>query len=566
MIWLSTALAAPLQLELGEPGSHPADRSRYGLVVPTSAGPTLLASPLVHEKPGHRCDGDEWAFGDPEGGVHPPRWCPSGGDEDEDPALVPVRGEVLLEAPSDLEALEPIRTVWNHTFWTHGTGSRPPCGELKWADNADGVLHGVSRDARVHAGVLDFGEELCPVKVGPSGFGWDCELPEGVTGELRLFDFARQASCEDPSVPAVVLTVTTPGGATVAEAPEPPAAPPREAVPPWGLAGLGLVGGLVIGLAVARVRERTRVEAPAPVHQDLRPELDRARASVRSLGGRVAALEKENAELRANLASRPEPPPVRKPSGLQASLEQVLAYPELLEACGAVCDLGHKAHGDLFRQGKALLEHSKRLRTLSDGEHAEAWAALEASFEEGYKELSAFALGARHLRSGSAEAVLELVRAEKAYQSRGGRVPRGVRAWARLLPAVERKQADGGAALANGLRREVFNGFVVPWLRLAQLLVEALPHELPDAPRVELEVEAHATAALARLGYGYEHVPLYAVQEREFLNRKVMVTRAEGLSVRPDTAGLVVRVQVPIVPTSPRGHTVRAVLQYLEAP
>ncbi len=586
MIWVLPALAAPLGVELGEPGFHDADRSRYGLVIPSDAGDMLLASPLVHERTGRKCDGDEWGFGDPSGTTAPPRWCPSGGEEDGDPALIPLRGELVLESPNDLEPLEPIRTVWSHTFWSSEQSNRRPCGEQTWADNAGGVLHGLSRDARVHAGVLRLGEQTCAVTVGPQGFAFeDCTLPPGARGELLLFDFARTPSCDSPSLPAVVLSVTTPELEVLVE--EAPLEEPVEQGAPksWLLIVLAGAGGIVLGLIAARIRERARptVDEAGPLRSrlqlkerrisDLQAELDQARAGMRALGGRVASLETE----KAAEAERVEELAVEKPTapehdGLRGALGQALEYPELRSACGAVCDLGMAEHGDLFRRGRDLLEASQRLRALTEGDYHQRWEELEEGFREGYRELSAFAIGARHLGAGSLDDVCQAVLAEKAYSRRSARPARGYRAWASLAPTVERKQQDDGLALANGLRREVFNRFVVPWLRLAQFLVEALPHEVPESSRVDVPVEEATAAALSRLGYGYEHVPLYRVREREFLNRKVLTTpvRLEdilGDRAPPATAapGLIVRVQVPLVPRAPRGHTVRAVLVYLEA-
>lgn len=587
VLFLAAAQAAPLSLDLPEPGFQAADRSRFGVVVPSNAGPVLLASPVVHEKPAHTCDGDEWAFGDPDGRVAPPRWCPSGGEEDSDPALIPLRADIVLESASDLDALDPVRTVWSHSFWHTHDSSRLACGDQVWADSADGVLHGLSRDANVHVGVLELGELRCEVRAGAQGFRLeDCPLPPGEAGELRLFDFARTPSCEDPTLPAVVLNVTTPEAAVLVEVVEEPVEVESAGWNQWLLVGLAGIGGVLIGLIVARIRERStpttdeaaavrsRLELKDRRIGDLQLDLHRAREQAKRTDARVAQLEAANAALAGRLQeSAPPPMPAPPPpdDGLESALAQALGYAELREACQSVCDLGTTTHGDLFRQGRDLLESSQRLRTLVEGDYHARWEELEARFREGYRELSAFALGAQHLGAGDLAAVVRAVRAERAFQPRSSRPGRGLRAWSSLAPAVERKQQDGGLALANALRREVFNRVIVPWLRLSQLLVEALPHELPEAPPVDVPVAAHIGAALARLGYDYEHVPLYAVNEREFLNRKVLTTptaASEVLGQLPKpaaaSAGVIVRVNVPLVTRAPRGHTVRAVLVYLE--
>jgi hypothetical protein len=140
--------------------------------------------------------------------------------------------------------------------------------------------------------------------------------------------------------------------------------------------------------------------------------------------------------------------------------------------------------------------------------------------------------------------------------------------WKRRLPDTEVRVTDGGAALAAAMRADWARTVLVPYVALAQHVHEVVPREarLPARPGDAFD---HAAALAARLGYRYEHVPVYGRTDADFLlDRDVTLSgvgRGELPSIPADVpTGTVVRVRVPILrANSPDSRPLRAHLLVL---
>ena len=332
-----------------------------------------------------------------------------------------------------------------------------------------------------------------------------------------------------------------------------------------GLMGLAALGGVLGTLAFVRIRER---EELPPLPPRALPETSGPASRQKPPVVILPPPRKPTIEAAppSPEAGPPEagPPEARSPveapkDELARAVAQAVALPALTEACLAVTDLSNEA----LHAARDLVVASRALRDLADAPEAYLahWAELEDSVDVGLRQTAAFAFGARHLDHPDA---LARIRAEKPYATSAG-----ADAWAALAPAVSREQADGGSALGVALKREVVTTLLIPMMHLGQLLTEALPHELPGLEPVAVDVPRTLTEAFEGLGYDYEHVPLYATRERDFLQRRdrILVTPAGPETFPGPPAaepGVVVRVEQPVIRSAPRGHTVRGWLLVVE--
>jgi len=151
-----------------------------------------------------------------------------------------------------------------------------------------------------------------------------------------------------------------------------------------------------------------------------------------------------------------------------------------------------------------------------------------------------------------------------------------------LRAEAERVQADPGYLSRWSAIEEAagapdytvpLEGALVPWLRLAQFLHEALPVELPEAMAptapAPSALEPTAVEFFGLLGLQYEHVPLYGARLADFAVRAHRVSRRRVAPIeilgglRPPAAaggGAVVRVEYPLI----RGAGPRAALVALD--
>ena len=364
-------------------------------------------------------------------------------------------------------------------------------------------------------------------------------------------------------------------------------------------------------LASARAATATRVAELEERAKDGEGKMIVLRSTYDTLHAKYVVLTREVEQLRAKLAELEAREALRRKGEEEARkaredklqrgdarhlvecLRQVYTYGALREAVRHTVEMcEQQARGGMAHACAELLDESDRLRRRAREEtlagkpaYLEEWQKRDDDLRRGHATLVAFVEGAREIENETdAERLVErLLHAAEAYAPIGAGQDaetwgRGFRAWLDVFRLAERPQGDDGAALGSSLKQQAFELVLVPWLRLAQFVAEALPVEVGGkvgnmAEALELQVERRASLAFERLGYQYEHVPLYKANRRDFITRRSLVAVSPVTSrtvwfdlERPAAAErqTVVRVLQPLIVQGPAGHIVRAQVWCLE--
>lgn len=198
---------------------------------------------------------------------------------------------------------------------------------------------------------------------------------------------------------------------------------------------------------------------------------------------------------------------------------------------------------DLLGKTLSAIAHARE-RQLP-GPYVDAWAALAEHAQASQKRV-------RDLQQGL-KLVFDNPRSIQSFSEEL------LTAWKTTLPHTNEKVKDKGAELASQFRLDLIDLALVPHLRLAQWLYEALPRECPDlAPNLDsadlANLVIHSTEVAELLGYRYEHVPLYAAQDVDYvLDRSVTLIRSDGAEIfgergRPSLleSGAIFRIKRPL--------------------
>lgn len=382
-------------------------------------------------------------------------------------------------------------------------------------------------DVAVDAGELVGDDLRCVVRAaaGSVDLAPACEVPTAATATLRLFPLVDAAGATSWGL---VATITRP----IVAAPPPPAPTPWL---PWTIAG-GLAAGHLAWIAAAFWMSRR--PAPPP------------RAPVPARPPKAKPPERP-----APTRPTPRPAPPRAPADPYLSRQIALLGDQ--PALRAWAErLGSDAVGGWLGRGDAALTAAGALPPGPVG--------YAARLDELVRDLRT-----RHADLARVRGTLDLARRapERFVESA---TPDERAAWKAIVPWTEARPADGGAALAAVGDVDLVRTAFVPWLALAQVLIEALPHERPDLPPVDLGPDPFGAAApdVRALGFAWRHVPLYTARDTDFLlDADVALVGLTPPEIWADLpapevpAGVVVRVRQPILrPLDGAGRPPRAQL------
>ena len=356
----------------------------------------------------------------------------------------------------------------------------------------------------------------------------DCVLPASGDAVVHLFPLL------DPTgAPVWGLVATITAEAPAAIAPKPP-------TPwlPWTIAG-ALAGGHLAWLGAALWLSRK----PAPKPPTKAPVPPRS------------ATPSPPPKARTPVRPTPRPTPPREPPDPYLHRQIRLLHDQ--PALRAYRErLGSDAVWAWLTRGEEALAAAAE---VSPG--PPAW---NARFDELVRDLRA-----RHADLAHVRATLEPARRSPERFVEAA-TPEQRAAWRAIVPWTEANPADGGAALAAVGDVDLVRNAFVPWLALAQVLVEALPHERPELPPIGLGPDPFGAAepGVRLLGYAWRHVPLYAARDTDFLlDNDVAIVGLPPADLWGDLAppavapGVVIRVRQPVLrPVGSAGRPPRAQL------
>jgi hypothetical protein len=443
-----------------------------------------------------------------------PAWCPKGDWPPETRYFEPaapwpvvdqrLAAGVLGELALDLRAVD--------AAWRSSVLGEAGSGDWWWTGGAKGA--GLRFSDAVDVGRLEAGDDC--VVWGRHGELWvddDCPVTSAGTATLRLF------SADGPGDPDASWLVVVTG--KLVHTTSPPA--PTPARPSAFTAWIGWAAAAGVALMVPAAWTLGKASALA--------------APVAAGGSLVAA------------GFQPAASPAPGDAGLRAQVA-LLALPALREAAQQLIS-GLPAHGD------------RVAAVLSDSRAARDARELPAAYREAWEHAEASAALAHVRCDVLARTMAAALQDPEAFVASAHHDV--VAVWRALFPATEVTPTDGGRALADQLVADVVREAVVAPLALAQLVYEAVPIEIPGPGPAG---NAGAVATLATdVGWSYDHVPLYARTDAEFLLDDATVSGVRGEDVllgvpAPAEArpGVIVRVNTPVLRPPPdrpgigRGH------------